>query len=141
MIKRSLLALICCNALLFVSLLAVSGCGGGSDGYSLPAPTATPTQPANGGLPGDIPIYPGAQFVGNPSPGQATFQAPASQEMVKSFYQQQMPQNGWQEVQVVDNGADGIFLSFSKDTRMAHISISPGTSSSQSVILITIGNS
>ena len=130
------------NALLLVGVLALSGCGGGgASGYSLPAPSATPTQLANGGLPGDIPVYPGAQFVGNPSSGQTTFQAPAAQETVKSFYQQQMPQNGWQPGQVIDNGPDGIFLSFSKATRMAHITISPGASATQSTILITFGNS
>src|SRR5579883_890471 len=139
--KRSWKMPMCCNVLL-LGLLALSGCSSSStSSYSVPTFTPTSTPPANGGLPTDIPAYPGAQFIGNPSPGQATFQAPASQETVKSFYQQQMPQNGWQEVQAVDNGTDGIFLSFSKDTRMAHISISPGASSGQSTILITVGNS
>jgi|SRR5579859_2766663 len=145
--KRAFIAVARASALMMVVLLALSGCDTSSPGtasVTISRPTATPTQPPNGGLPSDIPIYPGAQVVSNSSsaqPGQASFQAPASLEMVSSFYQQQMPQQGWKATQVQDNGADGVILAFSKDTRVAHIVISPGFQSGQVVILITLGNS
>ena len=118
----------------------MGGCGGSSGStYTVPPLSPTPTQPVSSGLPSDIPIYPGAQLAGNPSAGQATFQAPASQEAVSTFYQQQMPQQGWKAGQVQDNGADGIFLTFTKDTRTVHISISPGSAQNQSTLIITVG--
>ena len=123
-----------------LALLALGGCGGGPSGtFTFTPLPSTPTQPVSSGLPSDIPIYPGAQLAGSPSAGQATFQAPASQQAVSTFYQQQMPQQGWKAGQIQDNGADGIFLTFTKDTRTAHISISPGIAQNQSTLLITVG--
>lgn len=139
--QRSRLAIVPISALLMLALLALGGCGGGSSGgYTVPLPTPTPTRPASSGLPGDVPIYPGAQLVGNPSANQTTFQAPADQETISHFYQQQMPRQGWKTGQVQDNGADGIFLTFTKDTRTLHINISPGNAPSQSTLIITLGN-
>ncbi len=134
--KSALIAIIYSSAL----LLALGGCGGSNGGYGLPPPTAAPTQPASSGLPGDVPTYPGAQLVGKPSANQATFQVPADQETVSRFYQQQMPQQGWKTGQIQDNGADGIFLTFTKDTRTTHVNISPGNAPGQSTLIITIGN-
>lgn len=139
--KRLRLAIVPNSALLLLALLALGGCGGGAGGiYSVPALSPTPTRPVSSGLPSDVPIYPGAQLVGKPSANQATFQAPADQETVSHFYQQQMPQQGWKTGQVQDNGADGIFLTFTKDTRTLHINISPGNASNQSTLVITLGN-
>jgi len=139
--KRATIVVLILNSLLPVVMLALGGCGGATSSTPLPTlslPTATATLPPNGGLPSDIPIYPGAQIIGAPSQGQAGFQATASQETISSFYQQQMPQHGWKTVQVQDNGLDGIILTFSKDTRVAHLVISPGIDTGQSVVLITI---
>ncbi len=142
--KRAFIAAARASALLMLALLVLSGCDTNSPGtttVTLPRPTATPTQPPNGGLPDDIPLYPGAQLVAAPASGQSSFQVTASLEMVSSFYQQQMPQQGWKVTQMQDNGSDGVILAFSKDTRVAHIVISPGFQSGQVVILITLGNS
>ena len=128
------------SSLLLLALLAMGGCGNSSSGaYTVPPLTPTPSRPVSSGLPGDIPIYPGAQLAGNPSASQATFQAPANQEAISTFYQQQMPQQGWKAGQIVDNGADGIFLTFTKDTRTVHINISPGNVQNQSTLIITVG--
>ncbi len=139
--KRATFLTILLTGLLLAGILALGGCGGGSTTTSLPPlspPTATPTLPPNGGLPSDIPLYPGAQLIGTPSQNQASFQAAASQETISTFYQQQMPQHGWKTVQVQDNGPDGIILTFSKDTRVAHFVISPGIGNGGSAVLITI---
>jgi hypothetical protein len=140
--KRSFIAITSISALLMLALLALGGCGDSSgSAYTLPPqPTPAPTQPASSGLPSDIPIYPGAQLVGNPSTNQATFQAPADQETISKFYQQQMPQQGWKTGQIQDNGADGIFLTFTKDARTLHVTITPGNTTNQSTLLITVGN-
>jgi hypothetical protein len=138
--KRPTIALLSIGGLLM--LLALGGCGGsGAAGTPYVVATPTPTQTPSSGLPSDIPIYPGAQLVGNPSANQATFQAPADQETIRSFYQQRLPQEGWKMVQIQDNGTDGIFLTFTKDTRTLHINISPGSAPNQSTLLITVGNS
>jgi hypothetical protein len=139
--QKALTALISIGALLMLALLALGGCGGSAGSvYSVPPLTPTPTRPASSGLPSDVPIYPGAQLIGKPSANQATFQAPADQETVSSFYQQQMPRQGWKTGQVQDNGADGIFLTFTKDTRTIHVTISPGNTPNQSTLIITLGN-
>ncbi len=139
--RRSVLALAASSALLLLAFLALGGCGGGSTaGYVVPTLPPTPTQPASSGLPGDIPIYTGAQLSGKPSANQATFQVPADQETVSTFYQQQMPQQGWKTGAVQDNGTDGIFLTFTKDTRTAHINIAPGSAPNQSTVIITVGS-
>src|SRR5579885_372506 len=138
--KSSFIVLILSSALA-LCLLALGGCGGESSSSGALPPltvTQTATQPARGGLPGDIPIYPGARFIGNPSSSQASFQAPATQEALSTYYQQQMPQNGWTTVQVQDHGQDGIILTFTKDTRTAHIVIAPGIGTNQASVLITI---
>ena len=142
--KKSSLIVLILSSLLAPGLLTLGGCGGEtSSGGPLPPLrlTATATQPVHGGLPSDIPVYPGAQFIGNPSASQASFQAPATQEAISTFYQQQMPQNGWKTLQVQDNGQDGIILTFSKDTRTAHIVIAPGIGTNQASVLITITTS
>ena len=142
--KKSSLIVLILNSLLALGLLTLGGCGGGNSSSGALPPlsvTATPTRPAHGGLPSDIPIYPGAQFIGNPSASQASFQAPATQEALSAYYQQQMPQNGWKTLQVQDNGQDGIILTFSKDTRTAHIVIAPGIGTNQASVLITITSS
>jgi ABC-type phosphate transport system substrate-binding protein len=141
--KKSSLIVLILSSLLALCLLTLGGCGGGSSSGALPPLTLTPTatQPARGGLPSDIPIYPGARFIGNPSASQASFQAPATQEALSTYYQQQMPQNGWTTVQVQDNGQDGIILTFTKDTRTAHIVIAPGIGTNQASVLITITTS
>lgn len=142
--KKSSRIVLILNSLLALGLLTLGGCDGGTSSSGPPSPlsvTATATQPARGGLPSDIPIYPGAKFIGNPSASQASFQAPATQEALSTFYQQQMPQNGWKTLQVQDNGQDGIILTFSKDTRTAHIVIAPGIGTNQASVLITITNS
>lgn len=142
--KKSSLIVLILGSLLTLCLLTLDGCGGGSNATGALPPltlTATPTTPVHSGLPSDIPIYPGAQFIGNPSASQASFQAPATQEALSTFYQQQMPQNGWQTLQVQDHGQDGIILTFSKDTRTAHIVIAPGIGTNQASVLITITSS
>jgi ABC-type phosphate transport system substrate-binding protein len=138
--KKSSLIILILSSVLALCLLTLGGCGGASSSGALPPLTLTPTatQPARGGLPGDIPIYPGARFIGNPSSSQASFQAPATQEALSTYYQQQMPQNGWTTVQVQDHGQDGIILTFTKDTRTAHIVIAPGIGTNQASVLITI---
>ena len=139
--KKSSINVLILTSLLALGLLILGGCDGGTSSSSALPPltqTATSTQPARGGLPSDIPIYPGARFIGNPSASQASFQAPATQETISTFYQQQMPQNGWKTIQVQDNGPDGIILTFSKDTRTAHIVIAPGIGTTQASVLITI---
>jgi hypothetical protein len=141
--KRSLLAATYFGLLLVLGVLALSGCGESSIGGPLPpTPTTAPTELPGSGLPSDIPIYPGAQPVNLPTSqaGQASFQVTATPEMVSSFYQQQMPQQGWKKTQLNDNGADGVILAFRKDTRVAHIVISPGFNAGQVVILITVGS-
>ncbi len=126
---------ICLSAL----LLALAGCG--SDTTTPSASSLTPTPSASTGLPNDIPIYPGAQLVGTPAPGQASFQMPGSPQAISSYYQSQMPQHGWKTDQVQDNGADGILLAFSKDTRTAHFAIAPGAQARQTTVLITVATS
>lgn len=140
--KRPVVALAYISALLVLALLLLEGCSGGpGGGYGAPLIlTPTPTHPLSSGLPSDVPIYPGAQLVGNPSANQAAFQVAADQETVKRFYQQQMPQQGWQAGQAQDNGADGIFLTFTKDTRTIHVTISPGNAANESTLIITLGN-
>ncbi len=138
--NRPVIALARSSALLLLALLAFGGCGDSAGSYALFTPTSAPTQPANSGLPSDIPIYPGAQLVGKPAANQATFQAPADQKTVKSFYQQQMPQQGWKTGVIQDNGTDGIFLTFTKDTRTAHVNIAPGNTPGQSTLIITVGD-
>jgi hypothetical protein len=139
--KRALPAIAPASALLLLALLALGGCDGSASGsYTVPPLSPTPTRPTSSGLPSDIPIYPGAQLVGNPSANQATFQVPGDQETISSFYQQHMPQQGWKTGQIQDNGVDGIFLTFTKDTRTVHINISPGSAANQSTLIITVGN-
>lgn len=128
--------IICLSAL----LLALAGCGS-DNGSTTSANTPRPTPSASSGLPGDIPIYPGAQLVGTPAPGQASFQMPGSPQAISSYYQSQMPQHGWKTDQVQDNGADGILLAFSKDTRTAHFAIAPGAQARQTTVLITVATS
>ncbi len=140
--KRGSLVLVSITGILLAGMLTLGGCGGSTGNVKmLPTLTATPTQPGNGGLPADIPIYPNAQFIGSPSQGQASFQAPATQAMVSTFYQQQMPQHGWKTTQVQESGTDVVILTFRKDTRTVHIVIAPGSSAGQSSVLITVGNS
>jgi hypothetical protein len=141
LMKRAIFMAIILNSLLVACLLALGGCNGSSPTTQLPPlspPTATATLPPNGGLPSDIPLYPGAQPIGAPTQNQASFQSSASQETISTFYQQQMPQHGWKTVQVQDNGPDGIILTFSKDTRVAHFVISPGIGNGGSAVLITL---
>ena len=136
--RRSVFAIALSSAML---LLALSACGDTpSSSYVVPTLTPTPTHQVSSGLPNDIPIYPGAQLSGKPSADQATFQAPADQQTVSAFYQQQMPQEGWTTGEIEDNGADGIILTFTKDTRTVHLSISPGSAQGQSTLIITVGN-
>src|SRR5262245_1136406 len=102
-----LLPLLSC--LLFCALLALAGCAGDADsGAAATAHQPSPT--VSTGLPNDIPIYPGAQLVGTPAPGQASFEMPGSPHAISNFYQSQMPQHGWKTIQVQDNGADGIVM-------------------------------
>jgi hypothetical protein len=138
--KKPVLTSVSMSALLMLVLLAPGGCGGGAGGFYGPPPPATPspTKPASSGLPSDIPIYPNAQLIGKPAANQATFQAPADQQTVKNFFQRNMPQQGWKAGQVEDNGADGIFLTFTKDTRTVHINISPGSAPGASTLIITV---
>ena len=125
--------------LIAFALLVLSGCGG--DNTATTAPTTKPSPSVNTGLPDDIPLYPGAQLVGSPAPGQASFQMPGSPQAISSYYQSEMPKQGWKTDQVQDNGADGILLAFSKAGRTAHFAIAPGASARQTTVLITVSTS
>jgi hypothetical protein len=54
----------------------------------------TSLNPANSGLPADVPIYPGATIQSS-SPGTVTYQAGASLDAVKSFYEEKLAAAGW----------------------------------------------
>jgi hypothetical protein len=127
----------CCLAL---TLLAFAGCGSDTTTATSSTPIK-PTPSASSGLPDDIPIYPGAQLVGTPASGQASFQVPGSPQAISSYYQAQMPEHGWKTDQVQDNGADGILLAFSKTGRTAHFVIAPGAQAQQTTVLITVTTS
>jgi hypothetical protein len=54
----------------------------------------TSLNPSDSGLPADVPIYPGAT-IQSAEPGMVTFQAGASLEKVKTFYQEKLAAAGW----------------------------------------------
>jgi hypothetical protein len=54
----------------------------------------TSLNPANSGLPADVPIYPGATIQSS-TPGMVTYQAGASLDAVKSFYEEKLAAAGW----------------------------------------------
>jgi hypothetical protein len=136
--KRHLFTPLIC--LLAFTLLTLAGCGSDGTATTSTTPPITSTPSAGTGLPDDIPIYPGAQLVGTPAPGQASFQMPGSSQAISSYYQSQMPEHGWKTDQVQDNGTDGILLAFSKGGRVAHFAIAPGASAQQTTVLITVSN-
>jgi hypothetical protein len=128
------------SCLIVLTLLALASCDSNAS-TAAPATTLSPTPTFSSGLPDDIPIYPGAQLLGTPAPGQASFQMPGSPQAISSFYQSQMPAHGWKTEQVQDNGADGILLTFRQAGQSAHFVIAPGAEPRQTTVLITVSTS
>jgi hypothetical protein len=89
-------------------------------------------------MPADIPIPEDAQELFASSSGLITFESPSSTEELASFYQAEMPKNGWTEVKV-EQIADLFDMEYRKDNRTATFTIaSPSEGSNLATVFITI---
>jgi hypothetical protein len=128
-----------CVALAAVFVLA--GCGGGGDEQPKPQPgTDNPNSPPPGDapqidyvaipddFPGDFPIYNGFRAMNAVTAKEEKMvnimgQVADSVSDVVEWYKVEMPRNGWTEESVVDAAGQMSNLNYSKDGRMANISV------------------
>lgn len=88
-------------------------------------PTAISTP---GPLPADIPVYTGAQLVLAQyiATGALYFyRVTDGTPTVYNFYLAQMPRQGWQQTTAEQNGSQGMYLVYTKDTRNITMNIVP----------------
>jgi hypothetical protein len=128
---------VCAIALGLVLALSVSGCGSSLAPTVLnqrspsvgSAPSMTPTTISTPGpLPNDIPVYAGAQLVLAQyiATGALYFyRVTDGTPSVYNFYLDQMPRQGWQQATAEQNGSQGMYLVFTKDTRNITMNIVP----------------
>jgi hypothetical protein len=84
--------------------------------------SVTNLNPSDSGLPADIPIYPGAT-IQSATPGMVTFQAGASLETVKNFYEEKLTAAGWAfDGQPIESGGT-IIMNWKKGNQSVMISI------------------
>jgi hypothetical protein len=95
-----------------------------------PHPTQTPSgpdgplptiDPAQSGLPGDIPLYPGATGLMN-SGSFIAFTASDPLDTVADFYRKQMPENGW-TITDENNPTDTVILALEKNGRKKFLTL------------------
>lgn len=93
------------------------------------APSMTPTTISTPGpLPNDIPIYAGAQLVLAQyiATGALYFyRVSDGTPTVYNFYLDQMPRQGWQQATAEQNGSQGMYLVYTKDSRSITMNIVP----------------
>lgn len=127
---------VCAIALGLVLALSVSGCGSAAPtvlNQRSPsvgsAPSMTPTTISTPGpLPNDIPVYAGAQLVLAQyiATGALYFyRVTDGTPNVYNFYLDQMPRQGWQKTTAEQNGSQGMYLVYTKDTRNITMNIVP----------------
>jgi hypothetical protein len=90
------------------------------------------------GVPADMPIPDDAEELYASSSGLITFESPSSTEELASFYQAEMPANGWAEVKV-EQIMDMFDMEYHKDSRTATFTIAPpAEDSDRATVFITI---
>jgi len=90
------------------------------------------------GVPADMPIPDDAEELYASSSGLITFESPSSTEELASFYQAEMPTNGWTEVKV-EQIMDLFDMEYRKDNRTATFTIAPpAEGSDRATVFITI---
>jgi len=82
----------------------------------------TSLNPSDSGLPADIPVYPGAA-IQSAEPGMVTFQAGASLEMVKAFYEEKLTAAGWALDGLPIEAEGTIIMNWKKGNQSVMISI------------------
>lgn len=128
---------VCAMILGLAFALVWSGCGSSSVPpvvtHTSPtvdsAPSRTPTAISTPGpLPNDIPVYTGAQLVLAQyiATGALYFyRVMEATQTVSNFYLDQMPRQGWQQATAEQNGSQGMYLVYTKDTRSITMNIVP----------------
>ncbi len=85
--------------------------------------TQTSLNPDTANLPAGIQVYPGATIQSS-DPGMVIFQAPASFEITKAFYVQNLATAGWSSTGEISGGTGTVLLNYQKSDQIIMITIS-----------------
>ncbi|MFN7974357.1 MAG: hypothetical protein U0166_18745 [Acidobacteriota bacterium] len=95
-------------------------------------------------FPKDVPVYPGATpgygvtATGDKGATVAVLNTTDDPAKVLTFYQAELPKNGWEIKTTVDSKAEGGMLLATKDTRQATVMIGKGSDAGASTISLTV---
>lgn len=88
-------------------------------------------------VPQDIPLPDNAEGLKMSSFGLIAFSSLSSSEELAEFYQVEMPQNGWNEIEVEQAG-ELFSLKYARDSRTANLTIAPDNKTGWTAVWITI---